>query len=896
MLESAIGYAARGWIIHRVHPPTAKVSSPGKQPVDNEWQKVTTPPTDAKLKQWFDNGAYNIGLLCGEASGVTVIDLDRMIFADIFDGVDTLRSSRTAGRSHVFFKYNPRLKASKHHNLGIEVLTTGNNVILPPSVHVSGDVYQWNDPDAEIAEMPEEVELKLTNLFKREKELTRLVAKCRPCFRRLFKKEVREATDFHGAEGRELMVAWGADLKAAGATLVDAEMWAKIIYGEDHDPAKTLTEWRHIDPAKTWRCETVRDNLGNVIECACDGCKWRAPAASAQTSEDGVPKPETTQTDRLIELGKHDTVFFHTPDEACYAAVKLETGGSAILPVSTKGKFVKILRQRYFNQIGKAPQPDALKNAINTLEAAAWGNGDVITLHNRIAWHNGNIVYDMTNSNYEAIEITSQGWGLMPHGHILFRRYAHQKPQVVPITGGDHWRIFEFVNVSEHDRLLVMVYLISCFVPDIAHPIPIITGEHGAAKTTASKLFKMLVDPSTLDVISLPVNEDRFHQMLSHHWFVIFDNIDWIQRWQSDALCRASTGQATSVRALWTDEDDLIFKYKMCVGLNGINNAATKPDLLDRAIFLNLDSIPDDQRIHESVLMRGFVNAMPEILGGIFDVLSKAISIYPGIHLDKLPRMADFALWGCAIAEALGHTKEVFLDAYNENIGRINRAALEASPVAVAIMAFMEDRLEWEGTPAELLRELDMLADGLYIDRKSKSWVKSPESLGRRMKTVIPNLRKAGIGVEDWRVGKRRTYRLFYHTKELSQPSQPSLHNGFDKKPNCHNRHNRHPRETEPSPNRHQPSPNCHHLNQQQADAYDSCDASDSSAPTLLGGGEIMRLIADHVKKYGREDDRAFSLISARIEDQGYDPDMVAYCVKKWREGHRIFVPPEGRA
>jgi len=53
-----------------------------------------------------------------------------------------------------------------------------------------------------------------------------------------------------------------------------------------------------------------------------------------------------------------------------------------------------------------------------------------------------------------------------------------------------------------------------------------------------------------------------------------------------------------------------------------------------------------------------------------------------------------------------------------------------------------------------------------------------------------------------------------------------------------------------------------------------------------------VRLIADHVKKYGREDDRAFSLISARIEDQGYDPDMVAYCVKKWREGHRIFVPP----
>lgn len=268
-------YAARGWIIHRVQSPTAKVNSPGKQPVDAGWQKVTTPPTEATLKQWFgsDNpNRYNVGLLCGEASGVTVIDLDRMIYADIFNGVDTLRSSRTAGRGHVYFKYNPRLKASKHHNLGIEVLATGNNVILPPSVHEAGGVYKWDDPDAPLAEMPEEIEVKLINLFKREKELNALVKKCRPCFSRLFKKEIREVTDFHGAEGRELMVAWGTDLKAAGATLADGEMWVKIIYGDGFDRAKTLTEWRNIDPTKTWKCETVGVKFG----CDCAGCNWRA--------------------------------------------------------------------------------------------------------------------------------------------------------------------------------------------------------------------------------------------------------------------------------------------------------------------------------------------------------------------------------------------------------------------------------------------------------------------------------------------------------------------------------------------------------------------------------------------------------------------------------------------
>jgi hypothetical protein len=290
ILTAATGYAARGWIVHRIHPASAKVNSPGKQPIDTGWQKVMKPATEEKLKQWFGDAnpkGYNIGLLCGEASGITVIDLDRMIYADIFNGVGTLRSSRTDGRGHVFFKYNPRLKASKHHNIGIEVLATGNNVILPPSIHISGDVYKWDDPAAPLIEMPEEIEARLTNLFKREKELNALIRKCRPCFKRLFKTEVRKDTEFHGAEGRELMLAWGAELKAAGATLADAEMWARIIYGDGFDIEKTVTEWRHIDEKKTWKCATVADKLGGVIECDCVGCKWKTPTApaSAQPAE-----------------------------------------------------------------------------------------------------------------------------------------------------------------------------------------------------------------------------------------------------------------------------------------------------------------------------------------------------------------------------------------------------------------------------------------------------------------------------------------------------------------------------------------------------------------------------------------------------------------------------------
>jgi len=54
-------------------------------------------------------------------------------------------------------------------------------------------------------------------------------------------------------------------------------------------------------------------------------------------------------------------------------------------------------------------------------------------------------------------------------------------------------------------------------------------------------------------------------------------------------------------------------------------------------------------------------------------------------------------------------------------------------------------------------------------------------------------------------------------------------------------------------------------------------------------GAQIMRLIAEHVKKYGREDDRIFNVVAEKIGDGGYDAELVEYCIRKYREGHRMY-------
>ena len=57
-------------------------------------------------------------------------------------------------------------------------------------------------------------------------------------------------------------------------------------------------------------------------------------------------------------------------------------------------------------------------------------------------------------------------------------------------------------------------------------------------------------------------------------------------------------------------------------------------------------------------------------------------------------RLADFATWGYAVAEAAGWGGARFLVAYERNINRQHEEAVSASSLARAIQEFMAERKE----------------------------------------------------------------------------------------------------------------------------------------------------------------------------------------------------------
>lgn len=451
-----------------------------------------------------------------------------------------------------------------------------------------------------------------------------------------------------------------------------------------------------------------------------------------------------TQAQVILNLVEaNNTVLFRDSSNDLYAGITVDNH-KEVWAIDSND-FYMWLNGLYYKHAKKPVKKDSLTQALAVLSAKAkFDCKETITLSNRVAKKDNCFWYDLSNSQWQVVKITEDGWHIDDNPPILFNRYRHQIPQIYPNQNGDINRILKYINIK-HNHTLFLCWLVCCFVPDIPHAMAVFFGEKGAAKSTACSFLKKLIDPSALDTLTLQSSSRSLAVNLQQHWFLPFDNVSNISLETSDTLCRAITGGGIQQRRLHTNAEDYIFTFKRCLAINGINNVATRPDLLDRAILIELSRISEKDRRELSVVQAEFVVDLPYILGGVFDTLSKAIKIYPTVKLDKLPRMADFARWGFAIGEALGGYGEKFLNEYNTNQQYQNTEIINSDVVATLLIAFMRDKAEWTGMVSHLFNELSALASKYGINAKSKVFPSHPNVLSRRLNGLRSNLQAEDI-------------------------------------------------------------------------------------------------------------------------------------------------------
>jgi hypothetical protein len=391
---------------------------------------------------------------------------------------------------------------------------------------------------------------------------------------------------------------------------------------------------------------------------------------------------------------------------------------------------------------------------LGVIEAKANFGAPQRAVHLRIGGLENTIYLDLCDEQWRAVEIDTTGWRVVSSPPVRFRRAPGMQPLAVPVAGGSIATLRSFLNIkSDEDFVLVVSWILAALRNRGPYPVIALSGEQGSAKSTFSGLIRSVLDPNTAPLRALP-REDRDLFIAANNGHVLaFDNVSGLPHWISDTLCRLATGGGFAVRQLYTDQDEILFEAARPAILNGIEDFVTRPDLADRSLFLTLDPIPEHERRPEAELHALFAAERPRILGVLLDAVVRGLNRLPQTRLEKLPRMADFALWAAACETAFWPAG-TFEAAYRSNRDEAVDNVIDSDPIASAVRTMMAARPNWSGTASDLLVILFRIA-GEGVAR-SRSWPKTPRALAGKLRRALTFLRKIGIEITFSREGHGR--------------------------------------------------------------------------------------------------------------------------------------------
>lgn len=452
------------------------------------------------------------------------------------------------------------------------------------------------------------------------------------------------------------------------------------------------------------------------------------------------PKYKKSDTDEenavdtiLKDIEEERHIFYHDRAETPYVCV-IKDGIKQYMEVYGND-YKKRVRYMYYERYQKAVQKDSLQRVLDTLAVKAQIEGEEITPAYRCAYYEGKIYYYLADREQTVICIDENGYRVIAESPVPFIKKQNMSEQVLPekskeslkTLGMKYWQF-----ATADDRILHWVLVISRFIAEGSQPLIYYFGDRGSAKSTSMKLDKMIVDPSEIDIKALPKNISDVVAAVSNQYMVCFDNVSRISAELSDIFCIVATHGYYSKRMLYSNNEECAIKLNARVSFSGITNLSTKPDLIDRMVCLKLNRIDSSKRRTEEEIMEEFRKDLPRILHKIFQVLSKALPIYRNLNLEKLPRMADFAKWGYAIAEALGYGGERFLKIYNNNQSDLLENMVSEDSVITVLIEVMRKYRYFKGTVTELVTALTATAEKMEINTKV-GWIRDASSLSRRL-------------------------------------------------------------------------------------------------------------------------------------------------------------------
>ena len=403
------------------------------------------------------------------------------------------------------------------------------------------------------------------------------------------------------------------------------------------------------------------------------------------------------------------------------------------------------LARLYYTTARRSASSAALTDALGTLGGMARYDGPTYGTAVRLAEHHGTIYLDLGDSEWQAIAIDAAGYRVVSDAPVRHWRPSGLRALPLPVAGGtlDHLR--EIWRLDEDTWTLIASWLVATVAPRGPYPILTETGEQGSGKSTLGRMLRGVIDPASPELRGVPRDErDVMIGALTSH-VVALDNLSGLPAWLSDALCRIATGGGLATRTLYSDLDETLIDVSRPILLTGIEQPATRGDLLDRALVVSLPAMSDEARGDETDLWARYAAMRPALLGALCSAASMALRGRAAVRLDRRPRMADSCTWVTAAEPALGWVAGRTVTAWTGARAQASADLVAGDPVAHAILG-LPLASPWQGTAAELL---DVLTRGVADSvRTRRAWPTSARGLAGALRRLAPDLRRVGVAVD----------------------------------------------------------------------------------------------------------------------------------------------------
>lgn len=340
-------YIAIGWHVFPVHSvdenlkctcgnPTC--SDSGKHPrLPRGLKEASIDP--AKIEAWFgpDAPMSNIGIVTGEISGITILDVDigegkggAETWAELImehGEPQTLMAETGSGGMHALFKYNSALKTSSNTlGKGVDCRNDGGYIVAAPSRHRSGGVYKWQNWGDKLGTLPAHLSRrKETRGRKRKNDFYN---------GKYTLKQIESMLEFVPAYDRDLWrhvgVILGREFRRSDESWQVYNAWADKAGGKkgrNHD--EIMKEAFYVISQEAAEKEL---SVGSIVKAAVDG-GW-------------APKSGDIPIEHFFYYGPGNT-YIYRPTASEWIATAVD---AMVSPVNENGKIVKASEWLHRNQ------------------------------------------------------------------------------------------------------------------------------------------------------------------------------------------------------------------------------------------------------------------------------------------------------------------------------------------------------------------------------------------------------------------------------------------------------------------------------------------------------------------------------------------------------------------